>query len=532
VNHRSCLAIALVAILLAASGCGAGQRVTRDPNTLIVLELADATTLNPLFSSNYYSAVYESLIFDGLVNIGSDYQPIPDLATSWTATPDGLHWTVELRRGVRWSDGTPFDARDVTWTYAAMLSPDTGFPYRGQFAYIRSVRADGAYRVRFDLAQPNALFVLEALNAPILPRHILGGIAFKGQQASTFGEHPVGTGPYALREWRHDEQLTLTRNPHFWAGPAAIATVAFRVVLDDQARTDAMQRGEADVDDGMGASAFQILKEGHAKLQLLHVPDLYSEFVYVNFARPGLEDVRVRRAMMYGWDRVREIAGLTHNDADPALGIIPVALRYWYDPHVRVYPYDPARARASLDAAGYRAGADGVRRRGKVRLEYTLSFPGNGQASFALQIATVFQADMRAIGIAIDLQQIDYATFLTQTQNEQFDLAISGWGGTPDPDQETLLASDQFPPAGNNLMHYHSPRMDRDLRVGLATIDPAKRKPYYDDMQRLIAEDVPVLYYEFPFSRTAISPRVKLDVTHALPDQYLFLSLGRWRLVR
>jgi len=525
-------ALGLIVLLLASvSGCG-GRTLGRDPNTLIVLELADAGTLNPLYSSNYYSSVYESLIFDGLVNLGPSFEPIPDLATSWKSARGGLRWTVDLRRGVTWSDGAPFTSNDVVWTYRAMLASDTGFPYRGQYSYIKTVVAEGPYRVAFELSQTNALFVLEALNSAILPAHVLAKIPLKQQRQTNFGERPVGTGPYALERWRHDEQATFARNPRFWGGAAAIPRIAFRIVLDDQARIDAMLNGEADVDDGIGASSYQTIKERNATLRLLHVRDLYATFFYVNLRRPGLGDLVVRRAMMYGWDRAQTVKGLLRGDADLALGITPPALRRWYDPRVRRYPYDPARARKLLDTAGYRLGSDGVRHKGGVRLAYALSFPGNGQASSSLEIATEFQADMQTVGIAITLQQIDYATFLTETNDERYDIAVSGWGGAPDPDELTLLASDQFPPAGNNIMHYRNPRMDRDVHLGLASIDPAKRKAYYDDMQRLVADDVPVLYLEFPYSRAAISPRVQFDFEHALPDQYLFLNVSRWKLVR
>jgi peptide/nickel transport system substrate-binding protein len=524
-------ALGLIALLLATVSCG-GRSFTRDPNTLVVLELADAGTLNPLFSSNYYSTVYESLIFDALTNVGSDFEPIPDLATSWKSTKDGLHWTLELRRGVTWSDGAPFTSSDVVWTYRAMLAPDTGFPYRGQFGYIKRVVADGTYRIRIDLSETNALFVSQALNSPILPAHVLAKIPLKGQRQSNFGEHPIGTGPYTLERWQHDEQAAFVSNPHFWGGVASIPRIAFRIVLDDSARNDAMLNGDADVEDGIGASTYQTLKERHSNLRLLHVRDLYAEFFYVNFMRPGLGDVAVRRAMMYGWDRAQDVKGLVRGDADLALGITPPALRLWYDAKVRQYPYDPVRARSVLEEAGYRVGPDGIRRKGNARLAYALSFPGNGQASAALEIATEFQADMGEIGIAITLRQIDYATFLTELQDERYDLGVSGWGGVPDPDELTLMASDQFPPAGNNDMHYRNPQMDRDLRLGLKTLDPVKRKAYYDDMQRLVAEDVPVLFYEFPYSRVAISPRVQFDFAHALPDQYLFLNVNRWKLVR
>lgn len=513
-------------------GCGAGKRLARDPNTLVVMELGDADTLNPLYTSNYYGVLFETFIFDSLVNFGSNFQVVPALATSWKGAPDGLHWTVELRHGVTFSDGAPFTSRDVVWTYQAMLNPATGFLYRGQFAFIKDVVAEGPYRVRFDLSQTNATFVSQGMAAPILPAHILAKTPFAAQRQSGFGEHPVGTGVYSFVRWQHDEQLSLKRNPHYWGGTPLIPRIAFLIVLDDQARIEAMESGNADVDDGLGPGSYEVLKEARTDLRLLHIPDLFTAFMYLNFKRPGIPDLAVRRAMMYGWDRQADLEGLSRGDIAIATGIVPEALRTWYDPNVRRYPYDPARARALLDAAGYRLGPDGVRRRGNVRLAYTLNFPGSGQPDFESEIAPAFQADMRSIGISITIQQLDYATFIERTQDRNFDIAISGWGGVPDPDQLTLLGCDQFPPAGNNDMSYCNKRIDRDVHLGIKLVDPAKRKPVYDDMQREIADQLPVLYYDSEFYRVAISPRVQFDFSHVLPDDFLFLNVGRWRLAR
>lgn len=523
----------LLALTPALGGCAASTRQSRDPNTLVALELGDADTLNPLFSNNEYSSQYESFVLDSLVDYGDDFKPIPGLATSWTGTPDGLHWTLDLRHGVRWSDGAPFTSKDVVFTWAAMLDPATGDPYRGQFTYIKRVTAQGPYRVRFDLGNPNALFVTEALNADILPEHLLGKVPHAHLRATTFGEHPISTGPYLLQSWRHDETLTFVRNPYWWGGTPTVKRMIFQVVLNDQARTDAMEQGNADVDDGIPTSAYQIMnadvKAGRtSKLELLHIPDLYTIFMYLNFKRPGLGDVRVRRAMMYGWDREAVVNGYYRGDEALATSITPVGLRRWYDPDVKQYPYDPSRARALLEAAGYLPGSDGIRRKGKQRLSYALDLAGNGGAG--QDFAAEFQSDMKSIGIGITLRTLDYATFIDQTNDGEYDLAYSGWGGVPDPDQVSLLACDEFPPNGNNTMYYCDPRMNRILALGLQTIPYAKRKPIYDRMQQLYAEDVPDLYLFYDYYRAAISPRVHFNVAHALPGQYLWRDVATWHL--
>ncbi len=519
----------LLASVLALGGCSASGAPHRDPNTLVVMELGDADTLSPLFSANYYASLYESFVFDPLVAVGDDFSEAPGLATRWKSSPDGLHWTVDLRRGVRWSDGAPFTSKDVVFTWAAMLDPKTGFPYRGQFAYVKAVKAAGPYRVAFDLAATNALFVSQGLGLDILPEHVLGRIPHDQIRQSTFGEKPLGTGPYVLGEWRHDEQLTFERNPYWWGGTISLPRIVVRVVINDQARIDAMEDGSGDVDDGIGPSGYSILQQDRADLRLLHIPDLYIQFVYINLKRPGLDDRTVRRAMMYGWDRAGIAHGFMRGDADIATSFVPDGLKIWYDPNVTQYPYDPARARRMLDDAGYRPGPDGVRTKGKVRLAYVLSLPGSGSGS-TQDFAAEFQADMRAIGIAVSIRSIDYATFLGETQDGKYDLADSGWGGVPDPDEETLLDSNQFPPDGNNEMYYSNPRADRDLRTGISTIGYQKRKPYYDDLQRIVADDVPFLYYVFPYYRAALSRRVVMSPGAVLPDIYLFRDVAHWRL--
>ena len=527
---RLLLALFLLPVL---AGCAASAQA-RDPRTLVVLELGDADTLDPLFYNNEYSAQYASyFIFDQLVSVGDDFTDVPDLATSWKSTPDGLHWTVDLRRGVRWSDGAPFTSRDVVYTWKAQMDPATGFPYRGQFTYIKDFYAEGPYRVHFDLNSPNALFPEfdGALGQPIIPEHILGNIPDSRLRMSGFGEHPIGTGPYILKQWRHDENLTFVPNPYWWGGEPKIKRIVFQVVLNDQARTDAMEQGNADVDDTIPTSAYQIFgaddKSGRANVLLMHVPDLYATFLYPNLKVPGLGDRTVRQAMMYGWDRKALIDGIYHGDAQLADGITPIALTRWYDPNVQTYPYDPARARAMLDDAGYRLGADGVRRKRNVRLSFVLDVAGNGGAG---DVPAEIQADMRTIGIAITIRTLDYATFLTDENEGKYQLSFFGWGGTPDPDEYTLLGCNQWPPNGNNSMYFCDPKLDPILRAGLETLDYPKRRRLYDRMQEIVAVDLPVLFFQFPYYRIAVSRRVHFDPSKALPDQYFWRNITTWTL--
>jgi peptide/nickel transport system substrate-binding protein len=510
--------------LVACSSASAARR----PNTLVVVYSADANTLNPLYANNEPAFLFYYLILEGLTAVGRNFAVTPALATSWTSTPDHLHWDVKLRHGVTWSDGAPFDSRDVVFTWQTMLDPKAAFPYAGQFSYVKRVIAHGPNRVTFDLNEPNVLFLSQALYSAILPAHILGKIPAAQQRISSFGQHPIGTGPYTLESWHHDDTIRFVRNSHWWHGTVNIPQIEFRIVLSNDARVDAMVDGTADLYPDMVPADFRTLRAVAPRLTFYDVPDLFDRFILSNDILPGLDDVTVRQAMMYGWDRRAVADGLYHGDVIVNDSIIPWALRSYHDAHVVSHPYDPRRAAALLDAAGWRVGPDGVRRRDDVRLAFTHKLPtGSTQL---INVCAAFQADMRAIGIAIDLQQLDYATFIDQTNSGQYQLAFTGWGGVGDPDQFTFLDSSQIGSAGNNKSGYRNPRVDRDLRAGLQAFDPAARRAIYNDFQRIISETVPELWgFDQKYS-AAYSPRLRLDQRDALPDYYFFWNVYDWNL--
>lgn len=523
---------ALIALLLSAAtfcmtACS-GAAAARRPDTLVVVYPADANTLNPLYANNEPAFLYYYLVFEGLTGVGRNFAVTPALATSWKSTADHLHWDVDLRRGVTWSDGAAFDSRDVVFTWKTMLDPAAAFLYAGQFAYVKRVVARGPYRVHFDLSQPNVLFLSQGLYSAILPVHILGKIPPAQQRISSFGQHPIGTGPYILQSWHHDDALRFVRNPHWWHGPANIPTIEFRIVLSNNARVDAMIDGSADLYPSMAPADYRSLRTAAGQLTFYDVPDLYDRFMLVNNVLPGLKDVTVRRAMMYGWDRDAIAEGLYHGDVIVNDSITPWALTTYHATDVVHYGFDPQRAAAMLDAAGWRRGPDGVRRRGNIRLAFTLKLPtGSSQLT---NVCAAFQADMRAIGIGIDLQQLDYATFIDQTNNVQYEIAFTGWGGVPDPDEFTFLDSSQMIPIGNNESGYRNARVDRDLRAGLQTFDTSARRLLYDDFQRVMSETVPELWgYDEKFS-AAYSSRVRIDPRNALPDYYFFWDVYDWSL--
>ena len=526
--HLGCLLIATCVVL---SGCSSGSAAPHaDPGTLIDLERTDGATMNPLYAQTAYDGVYDSLLFDGLTNLGADLAPHPGLATAWTHSPDGLHWDVTLRRGVRWSDGEPFTSKDVVFSYRIMLDPKTAYSGSGDIDYIHRIVADGPYRVHFDLTNVSALFVSNAMGLLILPAHVLGAIPAARQPFSSFGEHPVGTGPYMLERWQHDSDVLFRRNPHYWHGVAKIPRIDFRIIFNDQAEVDAIENGSADMIGDLGYTSAKRLQRESPRTRILSFPSLYVGVMEMNLLRPGLKDVVVRRALMYCYDREAVVHGFFDNHVEVMHNLIVPALTHWYNPNVRKYPYDPARARAILAADGWKLGPDGVRRKGTTQLHFEILV--NQGSVVVLDQVLAFAADAAAVGIKLDVRQIDFPSAAARTYAFKYDIIADARGGALDPDWTSLLASNQRPPAGANTTGYADPGVDRDLRLGLRELDDTKRRAIYDDMQVRLAETLPMLWQYGRYAALAYSPRVRLDPKVTLQSPLLWYNVADWELVR
>jgi peptide/nickel transport system substrate-binding protein len=296
---------------------------------------------------------------------------------------------------------------------------------------------------------------------------------------------PVGSGPFEFLSAEQDEDVTLKRNADYWASPPKIAGVQFRIVPDATTRALELRKGSADIElNALPADTVAALRM-EPKLQATHAPGSSYQYVGLNLQNSKLT-LPVRQAIAYAINRDELIDSLWRGMVRPASSLLPP--EHWaYVADLPKYPYDPSKARELLDQAGIRPAIDGIR----LRLEMIISTDQSG-----LELASVMQNQLARVGIALDIRSYEFATFFADIIKGNFDLYSLRWtGANEDPDIfEYCFSSDKVPPKGANRGRYANPELDRLIAVGRNSTDIAVRRAAYEQVQRILNQDLPYIH--------------------------------------
>jgi peptide/nickel transport system substrate-binding protein len=487
---------------------------------------SDVRILNPILNSDTTSSGVVNRIFDPLVE--SDPRtgaPLPALATSWSVSPDGLTYTFALRAGVKFHDGHAFSAEDVKFTFDLLKTDKVKTVRKANVEKVKSIDVVDPLTVRFTLSESYCPF-LESIRLGILPKHLLENTTDLNEDP--FNLHPVGTGRFSFVEWVKDDHITLQAFDSHWRGRPNLDRWIFRPLRDRAALIAQLKTGEVDVG-AIEPVEVQAI-EGQEGLQIFKywVPNLL--YLGYNTRQPGLDDVRVRRALNHALDRKLIIDQVLLGegravDADQP----PDSWAHTSD--VPKYDYDPQMARQLLDAAGWNPGAGGVREKDGQLMKYTIWT--NSGAKVREAVLTIAQQQFKDVGVDIDLQFQDFASFINRLNKLDFDLFVNGFQFGSDPDNYDLWHSTQKPdPAtgkeGFNRVGYSTPELDQLVEQGrtLPGCDQAKRREIYAEAQRQVAEGAP---WNFLFQSRTIAV-VNKRIVGADPTPYggLFYNLETW----
>lgn len=495
-------------------GTGARQSAQHNPWTQRgVLRIAgrqQPDTLNPLLGTQTVDFDLSMFWAAYLFRYDDHNRLVPELAVreptlqNGDISPDGLSLTYRLRRGVKWQDGAPFTADDLIYTWRQIMDPKNLVVTRLGYDVISSIDKRDKYTVVVHLKRRFAPFVATffALGTHpdcILPKHLLA--KYPDINRIPYNSLPVGTGPFRIVSYEKGSLIRFAANTAYWRGPPKLRRIDYHIIPSDN--TILMMAQTHDIDFYYRASETQA--SSLSSVSGMRV--VISSFIRfadlgLNAAAPALNNVRVRRALAYAIDRRTLVDKVTHGIALRADSDQPPF--YWaYNPHVRRYDYDPKRASALLDEAGWHAKSTGaIREKDGQPLHLTLvGFTGSATATEA---QTLVQQEWRDIGIEVAIKNYPSAQLYATRgnggveQSGKFDVVFENWSNGNDPDDSVLFACAMAPPAGWNIYHFCDKAVDEALQRGLSSYAPAIRKAAYARVQETVAAQLPiiVLWYQ------------------------------------
>ena len=431
-------------------------------------------------------------------------RPVPELITviptqrNHGISADGKTITWHLRRGVRWSDGAPFTGDDVVFSVRTIMNPANN-EEQGTSGWdlIARMEQPDPYTVVFHLKRPYGsylpLYFGTAANEPcILPKHILGSL--HDINTAPYNSAPVGIGPFRVVKWRHGDAIELEANPYYWRGMPKLKRITFKLLTSQETLVNQMQTGEVDLWPLMPPSYTQRL-QSVASLHVLVEPNFRTTNLDFQNQRPLVNDVRVRRAIRLALDRKRLIATVMHGFGTVHDGVvIPL------DPptdHDKTVAYDPAAARALLEAAGWHLQPDGTRAKAGTKLVLDTVFPlGTAELD---QTVEYIRAALHDVGITITSRRFAPNVFRAQISaggilyNGKYELAVYPRTLEAVSDVNGLYGCESIPPRGENATRYCSPEVDGLVRDVENSYDDTARRRLFGRVQARIVADAPTI---------------------------------------
>jgi peptide/nickel transport system substrate-binding protein len=314
-----------------------------------------------------------------------------------------------------------------------------------------------------------------------------------------FNQSPVGTGPFKVVQYVKGSLIRMVANPDYWRGAPKLKEIDYEIVPDENTILTELQSHDIDFEYYSPASQAVQLNELSGYRVYLTPFTQYGQ-IAINLSHPPLDDVRVRQALAYATDTRSLVHDISHDVYVPGYSDQPPFL-WAYDPHVKIYEYDAAKAGALLDKAGWKIGSDGYRYKNGQMLDLTMA----GVIGRAEQVATqqVLQAEWKEVGVKLDVKNYQSGQYFATygaggiLQGGKFDVAQLSWINGIDPDDSTLFMSSQVPPAGQNIYHIRSAALDAAENEALTTYDVAKRKAAYYKIQEILADQEPMIILWF-----------------------------------
>lgn len=467
-----------------SSGGGDGDK------TLVFGRGGDSTSLDPSRTTEGETFKVTINIYETLLTFEDEGTAVePGLAKEWEASDDGLTYTFELQEGVKFHDGTDFNAEAVVKNFERWAGGNADqFPYYntmfGGFEgdeghVIESVEADGEHTVVFTLKRPQAPFLK---NLAMDMFAIASPTAIEEQGDDDFERNPVGTGPFKFVEWKANDSITVEKFEDYWQeGKPKLDKIIFRSIPDNASRLNALTTGEIDLADGINPSDGESI-ENNQELQLFERPSMNVGYLGLTVTREPFGDKLVRQAINHAIDKESIIDAFFEGRADVAVNPMPPSIS-GYNDEIEGYDYDPEKAKELLEEAGF---ADGFEME-LWAMPVPRPYMPDGE-----KVAEVIQKNLADVGITAKIVSHEWATYLDLAEKGEADAFMLGWtGDNGDPDNFIYALLDEDNIGSNNYTYFKHDEMHDLLIEAQTEVDEEKRIELYKEAQEIVHEEAP-----------------------------------------
>lgn len=447
---------------------------------VVVAVGSNFTTLDPYDANDTLSQAVAKSFYQGLFGLDKGMKVRPVLAESYTVSADGRIYTIKLHRGVKFQDGTDFNAEAVKVNLDRASNPANHLKRYDLYKNIANTTVLDTFTVQITLTTPFSAFI----NVLAHPASVMISPAALKTWGKDIGFHPVGTGPYIFDVWNQTDYLRVKKFTGYWQpGLPKLDSITWRPVADNNTRAAMLQTGEANF-------AFPIpyeqapLLEKNPNITLVSAPSIIQRYISINVTQKPFDDIRVRQAINYAINRQALIKVAFAGYATPAAGVVPPAILYARS--YPLWPYDPDKARALLKDAGYPDG-------------FTTTLWSSHNHSTAQKVLQFTQQQLATVGIRVQIVAMDAAQRAAQVeskgqQENNVRLFYTGWSastGEADWALSPLFASQSWPPALYNTAFYHDDSVDSNLAAALKTTNEQEKAQRYKQVQDTIWQASP-----------------------------------------
>lgn len=462
----------LILLLLVLSTVAPVEAQVRGGTIRIGMD-ADNTTMDPHRSTAAVDRQVYNNVYGKLVDLDTKFGIVPQLAQSWEIKNGGLTYVFKLRHGVKFHDGTDFNADVVKWNFDRMRDPELASPRRSEIAPVKDVKVVDPHTVEITLSAPFSPFLTVLTDRA----GMMVSKAAVEKLKDDFARNPVGTGPFRFGEWVKDDHLTLKRFDGYWEqGRPYLDEIVYKPIPDSSVRFTAMRTGQIDVMHQIHPKDVSPAKSERG-LKVSEIPSLWWQAMHLNNQVAPFTNKALRQAMWYAVDRSVIQRVVYYGQGAPAWGPFPPS-QWAQDREFADWKRDVAKAKAKLAEGGQPNG-------------FAFTIKGWNQPT-QVQELQVIQAQLKDIGVDMKVELLEFGKLLADLNSHNFVAIRLGWSGRPDPDgnAHSFLHSK----GGLNRVRYSNPKMDDLLDRARSESDLGKRKALYNDVTRLAAEDAPYVW--------------------------------------